>query len=329
MTSPFIEGLRARARALQRRIVFPETGDERVMRAIATIQQETLLKPILVGEAAALHLLERVGGDPDAVELVHPHSDKRLPELEARLLERRGAKGLTLEQAAAALRDPLFFADGLVACGYADGCVAGAVRTTGDVIRAALWLIGPATGIRTISSSFCMVVPPFRAGTEVLTFTDGGVVPEPTVEQLADIAQAAVISRSRIIGDEPRVAFLSYSTHGSAEGPAVTRVREALARFRQRMPEVPADGEFQVDAALIPSVGQRKAPESGVAGRANILVFPDLNAGNIGYKLVERLAGAAAIGPILQGLARPCNDLSRGAGPADIVNVACVTALQA
>jgi len=329
MSAPFLEGLRTRAKALQRRIVFPETGDERVLRAVALIQQEKLLQPILVGEAAVLPLLERAGGDPDAVELVHPQSDARLPEIEALLLERRSRKGLTREQAAAVLRDPLFFADGLVACGYADGCVAGAVRTTGDVIRAALWLIGPAPGISTISSSFFMAVQPFRGSPEVLTFTDCAVVPEPDSGQLADIAQAAVVARTSIIGDEPRVAFLSFSTHGSAEGPAVTRVREALAFFRERMPGIEADGEFQVDAALIPEIGERKAPESSVAGRANILVFPDLDAGNIGYKLVERLCGAAAIGPILQGLARACNDLSRGASPADIVNVACVTALQA
>jgi phosphate acetyltransferase len=234
----------------------------------------------------------------------------------------------------AALRhaaDPLFFGALLVAAGEADGCVAGAVNTTGDVLRAAFWAIGPAPGIGTVSSSFYMVVPPFDGATEpaVLTFTDCGVVPEPTPAQLAEIAIAAADARRRVVGDEPRVAFLSYSTKGSAEGPLQERTREALALFRERSPEIAADGELQADAALIAAVGARKAPDSVVAGRANVLVFPDLNAGNISYKLVERLAHAHAVGPIVQGLARPCNDLSRGASSEDIVNVACITALMA
>jgi phosphate acetyltransferase len=175
-----------------------------------------------------------------------------------------------------------------------------------------------------------MVVPPFRSEAgEVLTFTDGGVVPDPTAAQLADIALAAAEARVRIVGDEPRVAFLSYSTAGSAQGASVDRVREALALFREKAPHVPADGELQADAAIIASVGERKAPGSTVAGHANVLVFPDLDAGNIAYKLVQRLAHADAIGPILQGLARPCNDLSRGASVDDIVNAACMTSLMA
>jgi phosphate acetyltransferase len=198
------------------------------------------------------------------------------------------------------------------------------------VIRAALWMIGTAPGVRTVSSAFYMLVPTFRGVPhEVLTFTDCAVLPEPTAAQLADIAIAAADDRVRIVGDEPRVAMLSFSTRGSAESASVERVREATAILRQLRPELVVDGEMQADAALIASVGMRKASGSAVAGAANVLVFPSLDAGNIGYKLVERLGGAQAIGPILQGLARPASDLSRGASANDIVHVAAITALQA
>jgi phosphate acetyltransferase len=203
------------------------------------------------------------------------------------------------------------------------------VHTTAEVLRAALWCIGTAAGIRTVSSAFYMCVPSFLDTGEpaVLTFTDGSVVPDPDASQLADIAAAAADARRAIVGDEPRIAFLSYATRGSAGGASVEKVRLACELFRERCPDVAADGELQADAALVASIRKRKAPGSPLDRPANVLVFPNLDAGNIAYKLVQRLAHAEAIGPVLQGLARPCNDLSRGASAEDIVNVACITAL--
>jgi phosphate acetyltransferase len=300
----FLDGVRTRAAAKRRRIVFPEADDSRTQAALRVLTDLRIVDPVLISDADRSRAVDA-------------------------LLSARRHKGMTVDQATAHARNPLMVAAAMVHSGMADGCVAGAVHTTAEVLRAALWLVGPAEGVRTVSSAFYMVVPGFRGVTEeVLTFTDCGVVPYPDAQQLADIAVAAASDRRRIVGDEPRVGFLSFSTKGSAEGTSVTMVREAVELFRARLPEVAVDGELQGDAALVTAVGDRKAPGSPVAGRANVLVFPSLDAGNIAYKLVQRLAGAVAVGPIVQGLRKPCSDLSRGAVAEDIINVAAITALQ-
>ena len=319
--SGFAESLLDRARRVHRRVVLSEGDDERVREAAQALAMGRVAEVTLLGtDATAAWAMANAPG----VSVRIPASDASLPGV-ADLLAARKPQAVSGREAALALAaDPLRFAAGLVALGEADATVGGAVHTTAEVLRAALWAVGPAPGITTVSSCFYMVT----RTSGVLTFADCGVVQYPTPEQLADIAAAAARDRRRVVGDEPVVAFLSHSTLGSAEGDSVERVRRAVDLFRTLEPGIPADGELQGDAALLPAIAARKARGSPAAGRANILIFPDLDSGNIAYKLVQRIAQVLALGPIVQGLRRPCSDLSRGATADDIVLVSAIALLQ-
>lgn len=320
-----------KAKSNVKRIVLPEGEEDRNILAGASIKKNGLAELILIGNAKKIKVkAQSLGANIEGIEIIDPSTSEKTATYVKEFYELRKNKGITLEKAEKIVKDPMYFGTMMVKLGDADGLVSGAVHTTGDLLRPGLQIIKTAPGISTVSSFFIMLVPNSTYGNNgMLLFSDCAVNPNPTAEQLAAIAISTAESAKKLCNMEPKVAMLSFSTKGSADHELVDKVRKATEIAKQLRPDLQLDGELQLDAALVKKVADQKAPESSVAGQANVLIFPDLQSGNIGYKLVQRFAGAEAIGPVCQGFAKPVNDLSRGCSAEDIVNVVVVTAVQA
>ena len=326
-----VEDIRKKAQSKLMTIVLPEGDEPRTVQAAKIIKDAGYAKPVLLGSIEAINnTAKETGTDITGIELIDPATSPKSKEYAAELYELRKAKGVTEEDAAKLVQDVMYYGIMMVKTGDADGLVSGAVHTTGDMLRPALQIIKTKPGIKVVSSSFLMDCPNKSLGHNgLLVYADCVVMPNPTADELAEIGISAADTAKRLCGiEEPKVAFLSFSTKGSAKHELVTKVQQAVAKAHELAPDLCLDGEMQFDAALVPEIGASKAKGSPVAGHANVLIFPDLQAGNIGYKITQRIGGAECFA-VLQGLAKPCNDLSRGCSVEDIVNTVAFTAVQA
>ena len=323
-----LEKFKEKAKALHGTIVLPEAWDIRMLKATEALLKEDICNVVLLGKETEVFTLAKENNIKiEGAQIIDPENYETINKFEEFFFEKRKKKGITKEQAAEIVRKPLYFGALMVKFDLVNGMVAGAANTTGDVLRAALQVVGVTPGLKTVSSSFIMVIPDFMGDDKIMLFSDCAVVPNPTAEQLADIAKSTAKTRRALLGDEPKVALLSFSTKGSAKHELVDKVLEAKSILENDKVDFDFDGELQLDAAIVPKVAASIAPEYAAAGEANILIFPDLQAGNIGYKLTQRLAKAEAIGPVIQGLAAPICDLSRGCSWEDIYNTASLVLL--
>ncbi len=327
--SNFLERIKERAKVEKQTIVLPEGTDIRTIKAADIVLREKIADVIILGDEGIINSM--AGGlDISAAKIINPETDENLQKFANEFYEMRKAKGMTEEKALETLKNPLYFGVMMVKLGFADGMVAGAANSTSNVLRPALQILKTAPGTKIVSAFFVMCVPDCEYGSNgIFIYADSGLNEDPDAEGVSEIALSSAESFKILVEEEPNIAMLSYSSYGSAKSPLVDKMQLATKLAKEKRPDLNLDGELQVDAAIVPEIGASKAPESPVAGKANVLIFPNLDAGNIGYKLTQRLAKAEAYGPITQGIAKPVNDLSRGCSAEDIVGVVAITCVQA